>query len=57
MPSGTGTSIEIDDATILTLDYSRPYSREAAAYPMPHLRHRKSWPTVARIDDGECFLC
>jgi len=33
-------------------DWSRPYPREAAAYPMPELRHRKSWPTVGRIDQA-----
>ncbi len=33
-------------------DWSRPYPREMAAYPMPELRHRKSWPTVGRIDQA-----
>ena len=32
-------------------DWARPYGRETAAYPMPHLRTRKFWPTVSRIDN------
>ena len=31
-------------------DWDRPYAREHAAYPMAHLRQRKFWPTVSRID-------
>ena len=31
--------------------WDRPYSREAAAYPLPWLKERKFWPTVARVDD------
>jgi glycine dehydrogenase len=30
--------------------WERPYSREKAAFPMPSVRARKFWPTVARID-------
>ena len=33
--------------------WDRPYSREEAAYPLPWLREKKFWPSVARIDDGE----
>ncbi|KAH7930430.1 glycine dehydrogenase [Leucogyrophana mollusca] len=33
-------------------DWNRPYSREAAAYPMPWLKEKKFWPTVSRIDDA-----
>ncbi|ODQ49438.1 hypothetical protein PICMEDRAFT_14895 [Pichia membranifaciens NRRL Y-2026] len=29
----------------------RGYSREQAAYPLPHLKNFKTWPTVARVDD------
>lgn len=29
-----------------------PYSREAAAYPLPWLREKKFWPTVSRVDDA-----
>ncbi|KAH8658043.1 glycine cleavage system P-protein-domain-containing protein [Xylariales sp. PMI_506] len=31
---------------------SRSYTREQAAYPLPWLRERKMWPTVARVDDA-----
>ncbi|KAF3937790.1 hypothetical protein ABW19_dt0205440 [Dactylella cylindrospora] len=30
----------------------RGYSRERAAYPLPYLREKKFWPTVARVDDA-----
>jgi glycine dehydrogenase len=30
--------------------WTRPYSRETAAYPAPWLRQRKFWPSAARID-------
>lgn len=32
--------------------FGRPYSRAAAAYPLPWLKQRKFWPTVGRVDDG-----
>jgi glycine dehydrogenase len=31
--------------------WNRPYSRSKAAYPVPGLKERKFWPSVARIDD------
>ncbi|KAJ1532626.1 glycine decarboxylase subunit P, partial [Cladochytrium tenue] len=31
--------------------WDRPYSREEAAYPVPSLRRRKFFPSVARVDD------
>ena len=31
--------------------WSRPYSREQAAYPVASLRRRKFWPVVSRIDN------
>ncbi|KAI9669617.1 MAG: glycine decarboxylase subunit P [Alyxoria varia] len=34
-------------------EWNRPYSRERAAYPLPYLKHKKFWPTVTRVDDGE----
>ena len=37
-------------------EWDRPYTREAAAYPLPWLREKKFWPSVARIDDGEILL-
>ncbi|KAF8338255.1 glycine dehydrogenase [Cantharellus anzutake] len=36
-------------------DWNRPYDRETAVYPLPYLRTRKFWPSVARIDDGRFF--
>ncbi|KAI8886221.1 glycine dehydrogenase [Backusella circina FSU 941] len=29
-----------------------PYSREAAAFPIPYLRETKFWPSISRIDDA-----
>ncbi|KLU82912.1 glycine dehydrogenase [Magnaporthiopsis poae ATCC 64411] len=31
--------------------WDRPYSRDKAAYPLPWLREKKFWPSVARVDD------
>jgi glycine dehydrogenase len=31
-------------------DWHRPYSRQKAAFPLPH--DDKYWPTVSRIDDA-----
>lgn len=33
-------------------EWNKPYSREKAAYPLPYLKEKKFWPTVARIDDA-----
>ncbi|EON99665.1 putative glycine dehydrogenase protein [Phaeoacremonium minimum UCRPA7] len=33
--------------------WDRPYSREKAAYPLPWLKEKKFWPTVARVDDSK----
>jgi glycine dehydrogenase len=33
--------------------WDRPYTREEAAYPLPWLREKKFWPSVARVDDSE----
>ncbi|KAI5475151.1 hypothetical protein MNV49_001867, partial [Pseudohyphozyma bogoriensis] len=33
-------------------DWTRPYSREEAAYPVRYLRTKKFWPTTSRIDDS-----
>lgn len=38
---------------LLTSEWNRPYSREAAAYPIPWLLEKKFWPSVTRLDDGE----
>ncbi|MEZ5275449.1 MAG: aminomethyl-transferring glycine dehydrogenase [Opitutaceae bacterium] len=32
-------------------DWTHPYSREAAAFPVPGIRESKFWPAVARIDN------
>lgn len=32
--------------------WDRPYSREKAAYPLPWLKEKKFWPSVARVDDA-----
>ena len=38
---------------LLTGDkWERSYSREKAAYPLPHLKQKKFWPSVTRLDDG-----
>ncbi len=39
-------------SVVLTDDWSRPYSREKAAFPLPYVRSRKFWPTVSRIDSA-----
>ncbi len=36
---------------VISDKWSRPYSREQAAYPAPWLRDHKFWPAVARIDN------
>lgn len=38
-------------AMLLADDWSHPYSREAAAYPLEWVRERKFWPPVSRIDN------
>jgi glycine dehydrogenase len=35
-------------------EWDRPYSRADAAYPLPYLKEKKFWPSVARLDDGRC---
>jgi glycine dehydrogenase len=37
---------------VLSDEWSRPYSREKAAFPLPHLRFSKFWPAVSRVDDA-----
>lgn len=36
---------------VTATEWTHPYSREQAAYPVPGLRHRKFWPPVSRIDN------
>ena len=37
---------------VLSDNWSRPYSREKAVYPLPQVRARKFWPSVSRIDSA-----
>ncbi|GFF36219.1 putative glycine dehydrogenase (decarboxylating), mitochondrial [Aspergillus lentulus] len=37
---------------LLSSEWNRPYSREAAAYPLPYLVEKKFWPSVTRVDDA-----
>ncbi|KAF3402041.1 putative glycine dehydrogenase [Penicillium rolfsii] len=37
---------------LLSTEWNRPYTREAAAYPLPYLVEKKFWPTVTRVDDA-----
>jgi glycine dehydrogenase len=38
-------------AAVASDDWSHPYSREQAAYPLPYVRANKFWPAVGRIDN------
>jgi glycine cleavage system P protein (glycine dehydrogenase) len=38
-------------AAVSINDWSHPYSREQAAYPLPWVRAGKFWPSVGRIDN------
>jgi len=38
-------------ACLLTGEWTRPYSREQAAYPDQASRHHKYWPPVGRVDN------
>jgi glycine dehydrogenase len=40
-------------ASVITADeWTRSYSRQKAAYPLPYLKTTKFWPTVSRIDSA-----
>jgi glycine dehydrogenase len=39
-------------AVVLANDWTRPYSREKAAFPLDWVKTRKFWPTVSRIDSA-----
>jgi glycine dehydrogenase len=46
--------------SLLAADWTRPYARDKAAYPLPHLRRNKYWPPVGRIDNtfgDRNFVC
>jgi glycine dehydrogenase len=38
-------------AVVMADEWTRPYPRSAAAFPLPWLRTHKVWPTVGRIDN------
>lgn len=37
---------------LLVSEWTRPYSREKAAYPLPYVKANKFFPSVSRIDDA-----
>ncbi|TNE28997.1 MAG: glycine dehydrogenase (aminomethyl-transferring) [Alphaproteobacteria bacterium] len=39
-------------ADLLAEDWSKPYSRETGAFPLPHIAEDKYWPPVSRIDNA-----
>jgi glycine cleavage system P protein (glycine dehydrogenase) len=39
-------------AVVVSDNWEHSYSREKAAYPLPHLRSNKFWPSVGRIDSA-----
>ena len=39
-------------AMITSSEWSHPYSRDTAAFPLPYIRAHKFWPSVARVDDA-----
>ncbi|AAZ18649.1 glycine dehydrogenase (decarboxylating) alpha subunit [Psychrobacter arcticus 273-4] len=39
-------------AMVIDGEWTYPYSRETAAFPLPYIRTNKFWPSVARVDDA-----
>jgi len=39
-------------SVVTSEEWTRPYSREKAAFPTMHVKVDKYWPTVSKIDDG-----
>ncbi len=40
-------------ASVITADeWTRPYSRQKAAYPLPYVKEAKFWPSVSRVDNA-----
>jgi glycine dehydrogenase len=37
---------------ITSTNWSMPYSRETAAFPLDYIRENKFWPSVRRVDDA-----
>ncbi|MBA2356314.1 MAG: aminomethyl-transferring glycine dehydrogenase, partial [Acidobacteria bacterium] len=38
-------------AVVMADEWTRPYPRSVAAFPLPYLRTHKTWPAVGRIDN------
>lgn len=38
-------------AVICANDWSKPYSREEAAFPLPYVKENKFWPSVSRVNN------
>ena len=38
-------------AVVMADEWTHPYSREKAAFPLPWVRSHKFWPSVGRIDN------
>jgi glycine dehydrogenase len=38
-------------AAVAATQWTHPYSREEAAYPLPYVRAHKFWPSVGRVDN------
>ena len=38
-------------SVLLATEWTRPYTREQAAYPVASLRRQKYWPPVGRVDN------
>jgi len=38
-------------AVICADDWTKPYSRETAAFPLPYVRESKFWPSVSRVNN------
>jgi glycine dehydrogenase len=40
-------------AAVITADeWTKPYSRQKAAYPLPFVKEAKFWPSVSRVDNA-----
>jgi glycine dehydrogenase len=40
-------------ASVITADtWTRPYSRQKAAFPLPFVKEQKFWPSVSRVDNA-----
>jgi glycine dehydrogenase len=37
--------------SVMADNWEHAYSRSIAAYPLPYVRERKFWPSVARVDN------